>query len=367
MSITLSSDDLQKLGRATRLLLSPLDHVSVDGWRSAVNHAVKELLHADSAGFLLPVSEGLTMYSVEHNPRELARYPDVVAPDMADGTTMWEQMIKSGVDTLANMYGHHYDRYLGSAYYQEYAGANGAHDTLSAAISVGGVDARAMASLHFWHARPDARLFGEREVALLRLLFPAFTAGVETQLRWGQHQQNLLNALDGLGHAALVCDVSGKLLHVTPCVNAMLQADPESAFVRAELLAMAGEMCRVARGRCEHHVELRGAVRSFRTAHTRYRMHACLYGPHSSGDASYVLASLERLTPTRRSADDLRDEFSLTRTEARVALLLGEGKANTDVARELFISPHTARRHTERVLGKMGLSSRSEVGAKLYV
>lgn len=105
------------------LLGASHDHATVDDWRSAVNQHLKTLLRADSAGFLLPVSKGLMMYSEEHDPTELASYPDVVAPHVPDGTPMWEQMIKSRVDTLANMYGREYHRYLGSAYYNEYAGA----------------------------------------------------------------------------------------------------------------------------------------------------------------------------------------------------------------------------------------------------
>lgn len=57
----------------------------------------------------------------------------------------------------------------------------------------------------------------------------------------------------------------------------------------------------------------------------------------------------------------LRDRFGLTPAEARVARLLAEGRRNDDVARLLFISPHTARRHTERILHKMHVHSRAEV------
>ncbi|HET7321210.1 MAG TPA: hypothetical protein VFI96_01865, partial [Longimicrobiaceae bacterium] len=206
LSVTLSSRDLEKVARAIQLLASPLDHAHVDTWRSAVNRTLRELLHADSAGFLMPVSEGLALYSEEHDPAELAKYPDVLAPAMADGTPMWEQIIRNQVGTLAEVYGRDYDLYLGSAYYQEYAGANGAHDTLSAAFSLGRTDARGMACLHLWHARPDGRRFGDREVALLRLLFPAFRAGVETRMRWGGGHADCLHVLDSIGDAAIVCD-----------------------------------------------------------------------------------------------------------------------------------------------------------------
>jgi len=48
-----------------------------------------------------------------------------------------------------------------------------------------------------------------------------------------------------------------------------------------------------------------------------------------------------------------------------VAILLAEGCSNSTVARRLGISPHTARHHTQRVLGKLGVHSRSAAGALL--
>lgn len=367
MAVTLSSEDLESLTHAIQLLVSPLDYSTVDQWRSAVNHQLRELLHADSAGFLLPVSEGLMLHSEEHDPKELASYPDVVAPGMADGTPMWEQMIMSRVDTLANLYGGDYHRYLGSEYYNDYAGANGAHDTLFATMSVGGRDAKGMAGLHFWHANPDARLFGDREIALLRLLFPALQAGVEAQLRWGGQRQELLSTLDQMGQAALVCDFSGTLVHVTPGLEAVLQADAEAEHLRVELFTLMREVCRSAAGHGGRDGSVPGAlVRETRTRSARYLLRGCLYGRQLGGGAAYTLVGLERLTPARRSPEDLREAFSLTRAELRVALLLGDGNSNADIAQKLFISPYTARRHTERVLFKMGVRSRSEVASRLY-
>ena len=48
-----------------------------------------------------------------------------------------------------------------------------------------------------------------------------------------------------------------------------------------------------------------------------------------------------------------------------MALLLAEGLKNEEVAERLFISAHTARRHTENVLGKLGLHSRKALALTL--
>ena len=61
----------------------------------------------------------------------------------------------------------------------------------------------------------------------------------------------------------------------------------------------------------------------------------------------------------------LQAAYGMTPREAEVAMLLAEGCSNTTVAQRLGISPHTARHHTQRVLGKLGVHSRAEAGARL--
>ena len=61
----------------------------------------------------------------------------------------------------------------------------------------------------------------------------------------------------------------------------------------------------------------------------------------------------------------VRAFYGLTRKEYRVALLLEESKSNDEIADALFISPHTARHHTESVLDKLRISSRRDVASAL--
>ncbi len=94
-----------------------------------------------------------------------------------------------------------------------------------------------------------------------------------------------------------------------------------------------------------------------------------------------VRGSIDRLRELRRelnresrraSADSSRDDgselssrFGLTRREEQVATLLARGRSNQAIARELQISVHTARHHTQRILSKLQVHSRGEAGAKI--
>ena len=66
----------------------------------------------------------------------------------------------------------------------------------------------------------------------------------------------------------------------------------------------------------------------------------------------------ERLTSVR---DYLMRTHGLTPQEVLVALLLAQRRSNVEVAREMSVSVHTARHHTESVLAKLGIRRRADV------
>lgn len=71
--------------------------------------------------------------------------------------------------------------------------------------------------------------------------------------------------------------------------------------------------------------------------------------------------STTRLVSSRPAAEALVTRFHLTPTEAEVALLLAQRNSNREIAHVQRITEHTARRHTERVLRKLGLHGRGAV------
>jgi len=75
--------------------------------------------------------------------------------------------------------------------------------------------------------------------------------------------------------------------------------------------------------------------------------------------------SLDGATAPKSSDEKLMSKFGLTRRETQVATLLSRGHSNQAIARELEISEHTARHHTQKILAKLDVHSRGEAGAKI--
>lgn len=361
MAVTLSTQDLDGLQAATQTLLSPLAYPTVDGWRSAVNGQLRALLRADSAGFFLPVREGLILYSDDHDPRALARYPEYPPPPLAGGVDVWERMKRLGVGTLADLYGADLPRYLESVYYNEYAAANQAHDTISATVPVAS-PGPGMASLHLWHARPQRAAFGDREVALLRLLFPAFQAGVVSCLRWACPSEAFLRTLDDLREPALVADASGQVVHRTASLERLVAADPERARLEDAMAAIVRGLRGVTCARTGEDAPLEAPLQArVRTRAATYRVHGALMGDAPAGGPALGIVRLDRVSTPVPPSEALRERFGLTRRQAEVAALLVQRKTTPEIAEALTISPHTARHHTESVLAKLGVGDRRQV------
>jgi serine/threonine-protein kinase PknK len=88
------------------------------------------------------------------------------------------------------------------------------------------------------------------------------------------------------------------------------------------------------------------------------------------GAIEYALSSEEETTlPTVFAPEEqpLAAEPSdkLTRREREIATLVARGLTNRQIASELSISEHTASTHVARILKKLGLQSRAQMGSWL--
>jgi DNA-binding CsgD family transcriptional regulator len=364
MPLALCSTDLAGVQRITRTLLSPLDYPTLDGWRRDVCRQAKELLGADLATFQIPNTEATLFFSEEIEQEVITSYPDRMDP-LDQRFNVWERKAKLGVCDRAAIWGPHLDEYERGTYFQEFVVPARGFDAiiLASALDHEKVEPGSMATLMFHHASPRGPRFGSRGLDLLRLLQPAFEAGVRSYRRFFRWREDFCRLLDTFADGVLLLDANGRVVHQNTALTRMLTEDAGAAQIslRRQMETLGRRLVRRSTGE----PLIAAAAQDIDTGQCAYTMRTSLVAGAFPAEAYGAMVVLERRTPKMPSAGAICERFKLTPKEAQVCLLLGRGKSNDEIARELFISPHTARRHTEHILYKLKVRSRAEVGPKL--
>jgi DNA-binding CsgD family transcriptional regulator len=105
-------------------------------------------------------------------------------------------------------------------------------------------------------------------------------------------------------------------------------------------------------------------VVEFRTPTAAYRIDATRASDFADG-GTVVLVALERSANGPIADAELHARFGLSGREIEVARQIGRGASSREIAASLVVSIHTVRRHSERVFTKLGVHTRSAVGAVL--
>lgn len=91
---------------------------------------------------------------------------------------------------------------------------------------------------------------------------------------------------------------------------------------------------------------------------------------HMNGDSpgtTVVVVAVDPQIAKFPAARELTRLYGLTRKEAEVALRLARRDTTKEIARDLWVTEHTVRRHTEKVLRKLDLPSRFLIRERLRV
>jgi DNA-binding CsgD family transcriptional regulator len=171
-------------------------------------------------------------------------------------------------------------------------------------------------------------------------------------------------ALDAIPMGLCLFSGSGQLVYTNRLLMDWLARDEEAEELFAEMHREVARLLPVLRGGLSTPAEeLSSRELSVEGRAYRIRSSAVDLPPLTVGTA--LLVSVEDRQPEPPSEAALQERFGLSPQESRVALRLARGRTNRQIAKEFFISEHTARHHTQRVLSKVGAQSRAEVVARI--
>ncbi|MEO3802971.1 AAA family ATPase [Nonomuraea sp. B1E8] len=161
--------------------------------------------------------------------------------------------------------------------------------------------------------------------------------------RWTEHTASPeLGALTARCRALVREDGAA---HYAESLRLHALADAPLEQARTELLL--GEQLRRDRRRSQAQQHLRGAAETFR------RIGAIAWADRALGEL--------RATGESARTPEAGALTTLTPQELRIALAVGEGLTNREIAAQLFLSPRTVDYHLRKVFQKAGLTSRAEL------
>jgi DNA-binding CsgD family transcriptional regulator len=374
--IFLSNADLAAIEHAATVLHAPFGYGSLDDWRSEVNRSLCRILAADLAIFFLAPrleeagTESEPIYSTELSPDQRADFIRYALHDAGSDRAMAFGLMATSQRAVV---GDHWDGYYADDAVNAFYLPN--HILDSVGMLIWDRHGAKEASIEIHREEFGTGLFGEEGVARLRLLLPSFKAAIAAVKSMTSISDGLETVLGRLGQPLAAANGHGRIHFQTEALRDLLQADPESGRLRQamESLAVSHASLFEARGGGRRHRTsgpvLEAALTATSTVQTltgQYLL-STVEAPAvlTNGNPGFLIRVEPMFFPVL-SLTQIRSRFGLTIREVQVARLLGAGITNVGIASALAISPHTARRHTERVLAKLRVTSRGAVGAALH-
>ena len=357
------ADALTAVGRVMRTLLSPLDHPSWLAWRDAAHRELLGLPGVDALGMHTPLEgaeSGAAAWHVPHVPADAARaFATELLPHDITERRLVERRLEAAHQTEL------VDRPTleRNVVFAEFVAPNQLEDTTLALLALaGGVQARLWftgRSRTPW--RPDSA-----RGACIHAVLPALRAGLVAWQHVGAHRADLGRMVDALREPVLLYATSGELLHANPAARALPTGEA------GERLRHAAERVVWETGALARHgaraLPTPPASAVVRAGGARWTLRATLAPQSMAGTEPVVLVTVDGGSPSSAAALDdaaLRERHGLTPREITVARLVAEGLTNREIATRLGLSYFTVRNCVERVLGRLGATTRARVGAVL--
>lgn len=354
MSVRVSDREQRIFSHALQTMMSPDAFAEEKLWHEAVmtsllpiSCAYKAAIRvADPSGGFRMTPVGFEEAAIEEHRAYYHRFDF--------GRALGQAPKLATVFSRNEFYGPDLPRLRRTEYYSDYLAKYRVHDALCLATHTD--DPGTGAVLYLWHERDlpeDRRLVA---LMILRLLAPAFRAGMSLGVQVRRHKSDLFAILDRCPEGFALFSRDGVAVHRNVAYTQMLANASDRSSLDAAVVASAAAR---AKG---HNRGTGGAPVVCRIGRTDYEISNSPVGATARTPDEWILVTIcpASSRSAARSTDPahLRNSYGLTSRESEVAELLVLRMTNREVSARLGISEHTARHHTEIVFRKMGVSSR---------
>jgi DNA-binding CsgD family transcriptional regulator len=360
MSLQLSKTTIGRLQQCWQVLLSPFLYPNGDSWKEAACDAIESLLGGHASTFTIPIpGEPL----IAGNPKTVSLLSVLLPPPdwLVYGLTVRRRALGLNVADWSEI---HDVRHLRrTSFYHDVvrpnrllapiAMATDLDDTVLPAVHATCFDGESSAQRHLEHRR-----------LLLQLLRPAFDAGVRAYIGLRAERDNVRRLGEIVGAGLLLFGIDGQVVDQNQLLQQVLAKDPERLRVIAHAKRIASNITIALKHPNQIGASPYRTTGEARTVTGCYRFAATLIREPLTL-RPFVAVVVQRASTTPFTSAELASQFHLTTREVEVAELLRLGLSGRQIATNLGISINTSRRHTERVLGKMGVHSRAVAASRL--
>lgn len=281
------------------------------------------------------------------------------------GHALGENPLLGQVFSRNEYYAERLPQFYRTEYYCDYITKYSAFDTLC--LSTRAHEHHKGIVLYLWY---DCEMPSEKrsaDLAMLRLLAPCFRAGMTIGGQVHRHRENLLATFDACGDGCAIFNENAVLLHRNPALARIL-AETESYQQLSSALLETVNAIRDAHVRHRDFSERMARISTLhRFGSEEYAVAGCIL-ELGACDGTSILVTVTSSGLRKLDNEDamrVREDFGLTQREFEVALMLRSRHTNHEIAQRLGVSEHTARHHTENVMRKLRVRTRTEVARSL--
>ena len=375
MALSLTAGDATRLEATTRALLSPLAAPDADAWMVEAGERMRDLFGASMFG-AAPLTGSGGFRALSPASSFFGRRLEAITEATSDGSLAFRDPLLEAWFAAYGRGASHSTWTSNQRVVEDLGYRMDESLFVSEACRPIGLDD--FASLHHHTPAGYAAMlvmgerrggfrFGDGATDVLRVLSPAFYAGLETVGRFAAHRAALGATLDVLPEPALVLDCDGRERHRNAALGALLAGEPETTAVEHALWQVGRDLRRLAFARrTDAPAPLAPTARTAETARGRYTVRATLLPAGALGPDEAALVTVRAdLHPTPPVPAEVSQRTGLTLREAEVALLVADGLTNAAIAERLYVAPGTVKRHVENVLAKLEVPARGGVAARL--
>lgn len=234
------------------------------------------------------------------------------------------------------------------------------HNSTVAIFSSTGINGHGMLAVR----RRDDAVWIEDARELMRTIRPAFQSGVDLRRRFGAGRAAFARVLDGLNQMLLLCDDAGRGLHENDALTRYQSEVSDGAMLAGSMEAFARSLALSRPWESEKGLP-EASEREIRTPNGAFCLHGSYVAESVFGGGSAILIAADVQKASDVDPGRLADRFGLTPRQAETARFLAAGQSNAQIAERLGVSLFTVQKHVRQVLKKLGVNSRSKVGAAL--